>query len=153
LLAALVITSLQIYSIQQREKFRERQLYLEETKVHNELFNNTQNIYAILDQYIVEYINEDRLFNGYSTNEYINEEEQNRIIKDVSTKILEEMSPIFYNQLSCYFDKDAIVNIVTRRVISIVIGIVVEANHGVKMKETRNDDYNRDLDRIIKENF
>lgn len=151
LLIILIITTSSIsVALVERNKFYSRQLYLQEIKADNDLFSSTGAIYNILDDLIAQYINEDRIFNPYSIDDYLPEEEQNRIVKDVTTKIIEEMSPILYNQLSCYFDKDKIMDVITRRVLVIVIGLTAEVNNNVKIKNTTPEpEYNKDLNRII----
>lgn len=151
LLIILIITTSSIsVALVERNKFYSRQLYLQEIKADNDLFSSTGAIYNILDDLIAQYINEDRIFNPYSIDDYLPEDEQNRIVKDVTTKIIEEMSPILYNQLSCYFDKDKIMDVITRRVLVIVIGLTAEVNNNVKIKNTTPEpEYNKDLNRII----
>ena len=151
LLIILIITTSSIsVALVERNKFYNRQLYLQEIKADNDLFSSTGAIYNILDDLIAQYINEDRIFNPYSIDDYLPEDEQNRIVKDVTTKIIEEMSPILYNQLSCYFDKDKIMDVITRRVLVIVIGLTAEINNNVKIKNTTPEpEYNKDLNRII----
>lgn len=146
----IIISSSVSVNLAERNKLYERQAYIEETKAHNELFTTTGSIYTIMDETIAQYINEDRIFHPYSTDEYLPEDEQQRIVTEVSTKILEEMSPIMYNQLACFFDKDKITEIITRRVLTTVIGLSAEINHQVKIKNTSpKSNYNEDLNKII----
>lgn len=149
-LILIIICSSISVNLSERNKYYDRQLYIEETKAHNDLIMSTGSIYDVLDNTIAQYINEDRIFHPYAMDEYLPEEEQNRIIKEVSTKIIEEMSPIFYNQLACYFDKEKITDIITRRVIVIVVGITAEINNQVKINNQKPDNtYNKDLNSII----
>lgn len=150
LIIILIITTSSIsINLAERNKLYIRQAYIDETKAHNELFMSTGSIYQIMDEAIAQYISEDRIFNPYDTNDYLSEDEQQRIIKDVSTKIISEMSPILYNQLACFFNKDSINEIITRRVITTVVGLAVNINGQVRNENLSRNNYSKDLTDII----
>lgn len=111
---------------------REREASIEEMRIYGEMIFSLENIYNLIDAMITTYIEEDRFFHPYGPKDYMPESESKRIIQEVSTKILTEMSPILRTHLEAVLSKDYVTDIITRRTIMQVTALVQAINENVK---------------------
>lgn len=111
-------------------KYKEKQLKLEQYKVNvNTNINN--NIEDRLDTIIESAFQEYTLLNLiYKSDWYITEKEESNIQKDIAHLVADRLSPVMLQQLSLYYNEDAIMDVISKRVFFKVTNFVIEHNNG-----------------------
>lgn len=111
-------------------KYKEKQLKLEQYKVNvNTNINN--NIEERLDTIIESAFQEYTLLNLiYKSDWYITEKEESNIQKDIAHLVADRLSPVMLQQLSLYYNEDAIMDVISKRVFFKVTNFVIEHNNG-----------------------
>lgn len=89
----------------------------------------TDDIEARLDTVIESCFQEYSLMNLiYKSDWYIKEEEEIQISKDICTLVSDRISPVMLKQLELYYNKDAIYDIIAKRVYFKVTTFVIDHN-------------------------
>jgi hypothetical protein len=105
---------------------------LEEVILYSNVFNNSNDIYVALDSIINEHINEYKIFHPDEFEKsIISSDQQIKLIKEISTDIITDMSPAFFSQLSLIFNpkKENIHKMITTRVTLAIISLVAGNNN------------------------
>ena len=106
------------------------QLELERYK-HETTINITDSINEKLDMMIEQCFQEYTILNlAFKTDYYVTEKEEEKINREISALVAERISPAFYNQLSLYYNEDAITDVIAKRVYFRVTNFVIEHNNG-----------------------
>lgn len=82
----------------------------------------------ILDNMITEALDEYRVLNLGYKNEYINEKQEQEIVNAVKDSISNRISPVFMDRLSLQYNKDALPDVIAKKIILHVTAFVVENN-------------------------
>ena len=95
---------------------RDKKIKLEKYKIDIK-YGFNDNIESKLDSIISTVFDEDRFYNlEFRDSSYIKELEEQEIVKDVCELVVDRISPVFLTQLSTYFNKDKIGNIIATKV-------------------------------------
>ncbi len=95
---------------------RDKKIKLEKYKIDIK-YGFNDNIEAKLDSIISTVFDEYRFYNlEFRDSSYIKELEEQEIVKDVCELVVDRISPVFLTQLSTYFNKDKIGNIIATKV-------------------------------------
>lgn len=116
----------------QLTKELKRKRELEEVILYSNVLNNSSDIYEILDSNINEHINEYKIFHPDEFEKsIISNDQQIKLIKEISADIIANMSPAFFNQLSMIFNprKENIHKMITTRVTLAIISLVADNNN------------------------
>lgn len=120
----LVITS----TISKWLKYKYKELELKKYDIDIHL-NVTKDIETRLDTIIESCFQEYSLMNLiYKTDWYIKEEEEIQISKNICALVSDRISPVMLQQLSLYYNEDAIYDIIGKRVYFKVTNFVIEHN-------------------------
>lgn len=120
----LVITS----TINKWLKYKYKELELKKYDIDIHL-NVTKDIETRLDTIIESCFQEYSLMNLiYKTDWYIKEEEEIQISKNICALVSDRISPVMLQQLSLYYNEDAIYDIIGKRVYFKVTNFVIEHN-------------------------
>lgn len=107
-------------------KYKELELKKYDIDIH---LNVTKDIETRLDAIIESCFQEYSLMNLiYKTDWYIKEEEEIQISKNICTLVSDRISPVMLQQLSLYYNEDAIYDIIGKRVYFKVTNFVIEHN-------------------------
>lgn len=107
-------------------KYKELELKKYDIDIH---LNVTKDIETRLDTIIESCFQEYSLMNLiYKTDWYIKEEDEIKISKDICTLVSDRISPVMLQQLSLYYNEDAIYDIIGKRVYFKVTNFVIEHN-------------------------
>ena len=82
----------------------------------------------ILDNMITKALDEYRVLNLGYKNEYINEKQEQEIVNAVKDSISNRISPVFMDRLSLQYNKDALPDVIAKKIILHVTAFVVENN-------------------------
>ena len=95
---------------------RDKKIKLEKYKIDIE-YGFNENLENKLDIIIDNAFNEYRFYNlEFRDYSYIKELEEQKIVKDVCKIVIDRISPVFFTQLSTYFNSDSIGNIIATKV-------------------------------------
>ena len=120
----LVITS----TINKWLKYKYKELELKKYDIDIHL-NVSSDIETRLDTVIESCFQEYSLMNLiYKTDWYIKEEEEIQISKNICALVSDRISPVMLQQLSLYYNEDAIYDIIGKRVYFKVTNFVIEHN-------------------------
>ena len=120
----LVITS----TINKWLKYKYKELELKKYDIDIHL-NVTKDIETRLDAIIESCFQEYSLMNLiHKTDWYIKEEEEIQISKNICALVSDRISPVMLQQLSLYYNEDAIYDIIGKRVYFKVTNFVIEHN-------------------------
>lgn len=109
-------------------KYKYKELELKKYNIDIHL-NVTKDIETRLDTIIESCFQEYSLMNLiYKADWYIKEEEEIQISKDICTLVSDRISPVMLQQLSLYYNEDAIYDIIGKRVYFKVTNFVIEHN-------------------------
>lgn len=107
-------------------KYKELELKKYDIDIH---LNVTKDIETRLDTIIESCFQEYSLMNLiYKTDWYIKEEDEIKISKDICSLVSDRISPVMLQQLSLYYNEDAIYDIIGKRVYFKVTNFVIEHN-------------------------
>lgn len=107
-------------------KYKELELKKYNIDIH---LNVTKDIETRLDTIIESCFQEYSLMNLiYKTDWYIKEEDEIKISKDICSLVSDRISPVMLQQLSLYYNEDAIYDIIGKRVYFKVTNFVIEHN-------------------------
>ena len=107
-------------------KYKEIELKKYDIDIH---LNVTKDIETRLDAIIESCFQEYSLMNLiYKTDWYIKEEEEIQISKNICALVSDRISPVMLQQLSLYYNEDAIYDIIGKRVYFKVTNFVIEHN-------------------------
>lgn len=107
-------------------KYEELQLKQYDIDIH---LNVSSDIETRLDTVIESCFQEYSLMNLiYKTDWYIKEEDEIKISKDICALVSDRISPVMLQQLSLYYNEDAIYDIIGKRVYFKVTNFVIEHN-------------------------
>ena len=110
--------------------FKYDQLELEKYK-HETTVDITDSINERLDIMIEQCFQEYTILNlAFKSDFYVTEKEEEKINREISAIVAERISPAFYNQLSLYYNEDAITDVIAKRVYFRVTNFVIEHNNG-----------------------
>ena len=109
-------------------KYKERKLALREYEI-NINTDITKKTEESLDMIIESAFQEYSIMNlVYKSDWYITEEEEIQINKDIAHLVAERISPIMMQHLSLYYNENAIMDVITKRVYFKVTNFVIEHN-------------------------
>ncbi len=79
-------------------------------------FDQFKELDKVLDKYIEECYNRDvGFFNPTAVSDYISENEQIRLMKELKDSVASNMSEVFKNKLELYYGKDRVPNILSTK--------------------------------------
>lgn len=82
-----------------------------------------------LDYIIDSVFEEYRLYNlEFKDSSYIKETEEKQIIQDISDKVVERISPVFFTQLSTYFNTNSLGNVIGTKIYTKVAEYRIKRN-------------------------
>jgi len=88
-----------------------------------------EEIPQILEDMTHECFDEYMLLNrAYKDKEYITDEEETKIMKDVGNMVVERLSPAAIDKLSTYYNKNMLAEIISNKVYILVMGYAAENN-------------------------
>lgn len=118
---------------------------------NQEKYLSYRNTMDTLDAIIENYIAEDRLFNPYGEGKdsYVSEKDTANIIKEVTTNILDELSPDVYAALSVFIKPEKINDVINRRVTIGVVSNVAEINKQNSDAAAAATRKNKNMEKII----
>lgn len=64
----------------------------------------------------------------YKTDWYITDDEETKIVRDVSHLVADRLSPVFLHQIALYYNEDAITDIIAKRVYFRVVTFRIDHN-------------------------
>jgi len=109
-------------------KYKYKELELKKYNIDIHL-NVTKDIETRLDTIIESCFQEYSLMNLiYKADWYIKEEEEIQISKDICALVSDRISPVMLQQLSLYYNEDAIYDVIGKRVYFKVTNFVIEHN-------------------------
>lgn len=82
----------------------------------------------MLDTIISEALEEYRILNLEYKNEYINDKMEKEILDAVQKSVSDRISPVFMDRLSLQYNKDALPDVIAKKIIMHVTAFVVENN-------------------------
>lgn len=105
-----------------------RRLILDEYEI-NINTNISEDKFRLLDLIITECFSEYTVLNiNYKNIEYINSDLEHEIVREVSAKIIERLSPVMLTQLGLVYNTESMAKIISERVYLHTIGFVMEHN-------------------------
>lgn len=118
-ISSLIIVGVMIYN----ELSKRRKLH--ELAIYGDLLRNSSDIYEILDKFIDERLSEYRIFNINLFSATLSDAMQTKITKEVTIDVVENISPILYNQLTLVInpDRERILRLINTRVMMAVVSL------------------------------
>lgn len=90
---------------------------------------------AILDSILTECLGEYLIVNGYANIEYITEQDENNINKQVGEMVAKRMSPAVITKLSLIYNSESLSEIIAQKIYISVMSYVIEKNRIKTTKE------------------
>lgn len=97
---------------------------------------NTEENFFILDKMIKEEIDRYTIYNFPKTDDlYINEDDQNKMLRHILSQVLKKISPVYMNKLRYIYNEEVIEDIIYEKVRDGVLNYTVEINGTFRDKD------------------
>lgn len=97
---------------------------------------NTEENFLILDKMIKEEIDRYTIYNFPKTDDlYINEDDQNKMLRHILSQVLKKISPVYMNKLRYIYNEEVIEDIIYEKVRDGVLNYTVEINGTFRDKD------------------
>lgn len=97
---------------------------------------NTEENFFILDKMIKEEIDRYTIYNFPKTDDlYINEDDQNKMLRYILSQVLKKISPVYMNKLRYIYNEEVIEDIIYEKVRDGVLNYTVEINGTFRDKD------------------
>lgn len=97
---------------------------------------NTEENFFILDKMIKEEVDRYTIYNFPKTDDlYINEDDQNKMLRHILSQVLKKISPVYMNKLRYIYNEEVIEDIIYEKVRDGVLNYTVEINGTFRDKD------------------
>lgn len=97
---------------------------------------NTEENFFILDKMIKEEIDRYTIYNFPKTDDlYINEDDQNKMLRHILSQVLKKISPVYMNKLRYIYNEEVIEDIIYEKIRDGVLNYTVEINGTFRDKD------------------
>jgi hypothetical protein len=133
LIAVLAVITIGVYLVIFTTKYLEKVTRIKELSMYNNMFGNLDSAYGLLDSYIDQIFTEYQIFHqDIFSKPSLSNDDQTKIAKELTTQILDTMSPAFYSELALIFNtnREKLIKIVNNRVIMTIINYCINDQEG-----------------------